>query len=55
MKVGDLVKHFVDGAYGVVIRVDEIESYDYPYLVHWLDGGCDWFDPNAIKPVNESR
>ena len=59
MKVGDLIKHFVDGTYGIITEVQHAhtDAYNanYPYLVHWLDGGYVWFDPNAIKPVNESR
>ena len=58
MKVGDLVEHFVDGAYGVIIEVQDVHKdvYDvpFPYLVHWMEGGSDWFTSNAIKFVNTS-
>ena len=59
MKVGDLVEHFVDGAYGVILEVQHAhtDAYNvsYPYLVRWVDGGCDWFSTRTIKAVNESR
>jgi len=55
MKVGDLVEHFVDGTYGIIVREDGEEEPNYPYLVRFVDGLEDWFDPNAIKVVNESR
>jgi hypothetical protein len=56
MKVGDLVQHFLDEAYGVIIRIDEIESYDYPYLVQWFDdGSSDWFGTDVLEDVNEGR
>ena len=59
MKVGDLVEHFVDGAYGVIIKVQEYahkDVYDvhFPYLVYWMEGDSDWFTSNAIKVVNTS-
>ena len=55
MKVGDLVEHFVDGTYGIIIRDDCEESPSYPYLVRFVDGLEDWFDPSAVKVVSESR
>ena len=56
MKVGDLVKHFLDEAYGIIVSVDG-DTYhdDYPYLVRWFDGSSDWFGTDAIEAANESR
>ena len=56
MKVGDLVKHFLDEAYGIIVSVDgDTYDDDYPYLVRWLDGSSDWFGTDAIEDVNEGR
>ena len=51
MKVGDLVEHFVDGAYGIVIRVEDDASCDYPYLIQFFDGCCDWFSVGTVKVI----
>ena len=56
MKVGDLVRHFLDDEdYGIVLDIIEYEYETYPYLVQWLSGDRDWFDPDAIEVISESR
>jgi len=56
VKVGDLVKHFADPEdCGIVLDISEYEYETYPYLVQWLGGDRDWFDPSALEVISESR
>jgi len=52
MKVGDLVRHVRDGAYGVVVT-DDFEEDDGIYLVVFTDGVEDYCDNEDVEVINE--
>ncbi len=59
MKVGDIVRHGMDGTLGFIVEVNFHQPCTidllFPYQVFFIDGDIDWFGIGALELVSEGR
>jgi hypothetical protein len=56
MKVGDLVRYFGDGCFGIIVDCDDPYCKYPEFYVHWIaSNDYEWRFADELEVVSESR
>ena len=56
MKIGDLVRYFGNGSFGIIIDCDDFHAKNPEFCVHWIASNeYEWRFADELEVVHESR
>ena len=56
MKIGDLVRYYGCGFFGIIVDCDDPDCKSPEFFIHWIDDNTyDWRFADELVVVHESR